>query len=429
MQLQKGMTAYFVGIGGIGMSALAQLYVSRGILVSGSDREPSPATSLLHDLGVDVVIGHNQNRLPEDCDALIYSDAVPFENNERALARERGIPEHSYFEALGEISKEMFTIAVAGSHGKTTTTAMLGKILTECGVNPTIVVGGIMNDFGSNFVAGSVGAPLVVEACEYQDHILKLSPSVLVVTNLEWDHTDYFPSLDALKQTFKTAIERLPQNGVLVVDLNSALGRELASYATGTVLDYGAETVPELFLSGEFNAMNARAAKTAARAYDASLSSEKIDQALKTFKGTWRRFEYKGTTQQGALVYDDYAHHPTEIHATLQALREKFPDKKLIVAFHPHLYSRTRDLMEGFGKSFSFADVVILAPIYAAREEPIDGITSEALADRIKTQGQKAVAALSLDDVELLLKKFDQPDAVLLTMGAGDIYKVAEKLL
>ena len=429
MQFQKGHSAYFVGIGGIGMSALAQLYHSRGGTVRGSDREPSPTTKMLNDQGIDVYIGHDVQNIPEVFDVLIYSDAVPFSNHERAQARARGIPEYSYFEALGDISKETPTIAIAGSHGKTTTTAMVGHILHEAGIHPTLVVGSIMKDFGSNFVLGAPGAPLVVEACEYNDHLLKLSPSILAVTNLEWDHTDYFKTFEQLKETFKKAVHALPEDGALVVNLETDTGRELASYAPCRVVDYAAVDVPPLRLLGDFNVMNARAAIAVAKTFLPTLDDALARHSVATFQGTWRRFEYKGEMPHGALVYDDYAHHPTEIAVTLKAVREKFPDKKIIVAFHPHLYSRTADFMNDFASALTTAHYVVLAPIYAAREEPIPGVTSEALAEKITLHGTEARVVESLEGVALVLKEYDSKDVVCITMGAGDIYKIITQLL
>lgn len=429
MTFQKGTNAYLVGIGGIGMSALAQLLFERGVSVAGSDRAPSPATALLFKKGFSVYIGHGANNIPDQLGVLIYSDAVPEDNLERREARSRGVPELSYFEALGQVSREMTTIAVAGSHGKTTTTAMLGSMLVDCGRAPTIVVGSIMKSVGSNFVLGDPGAPFVVEACEYRDHLLHLSPKILVVTNLEWDHTDYFTTFEQLKDTFKTAVARLPKDGALVVHAESPIGRELAAIAPCRVIDYAGMEVPELPLIGEFNRANARAAKAAALAHDAELPLLALHETLERFQGTWRRFEFKGTTAKGALVYDDYAHHPTEVRKTLEAVRERFPEKKIVVAFHPHLFSRTRDLMDDFATALMAADHVVLAPIYAAREQPIPGVTSEVLALCVGAAGGDATAVGSMAEVVQALKAYDREDALLLTMGAGDIYTVADSLL
>jgi len=425
---------YFVGIGGIGMSALAQLFEHQGKHVMGSDREESPTTKLLAKKGIKVWIGQDDasasRRIPADTELLIYSDAVPADNKERVRAHEMKIKQTSYFEALGAVSASMRTIAVAGTHGKTTTTGMLAAILKHAGKEPTAIVGSIVRDLGSNFLPGKNDI-FVVEACEYRDHLLELLPEVLVITNIELDHTDFFPSLSALQSTFRAAVERVPKNGVIVTiptDPNIAL---ILSRAKASILDYTKTEVPKLSLIGEFNAMNARAAKAAARAAFPDIAESVIDEALANFKGSWRRFEFKGETPQGILVYDDYAHHPTAVAKTIEAAREKFPGKKIIVAFHPHLYSRTRDFMDGFARALSHADEVVLAPIYAAREKPIPGISSDLLAEKINSLGTPAKALVSLAEVRdaLLAVSYKlQATSLIITMGAGDIYKVAEQI-
>ena len=416
-----------IGIGGIGMSALAQLFTGEGKQVSGSDREASPTTELLESKGVHVVIGQHTENVPADAELVVYSDAVPESNPERVRAKEFGIKQLSYFGALGEVSTGRTTIAVAGTHGKTTTTAMLTKILVDAGKQPTAVIGSIVRDFGSNFVSGEHEL-FVVEACEYKDHLLEITPKILVITNLEWDHTDYFHSLGALQETFKKAVARVPADGVIIANPNDANVAAVLGGAQAPVVDYTKETVPQLSLIGEFNAMNARAAAAAARALFPDISQSSIDTSLASFKGTWRRFEEKGTSKNGALVFDDYAHHPTAVRETIHAAKQKFADKKIVVAFHPHLYSRTHDLMDGFATAFDEASEVLLAPIYAAREEPIPGVTSEVLAQKIVARGIAAHAYPSLDAVHDALEVYGD-DTLIITMGAGDIYKVADRLV
>ncbi len=421
------MKVHMVGVGGIGMSALAQLYILEGHTVTGSDREASPTTELLERKGMQVSVPQKAENVPQVADMVVYSDAVWEDNVERIRAKELGLSQISYFEALGTATLGKTTIAVSGTHGKTTTTAMLAKILKDAGKNPTAVIGSIVQDFGSNFLAGDPDL-FVVEACEYKDHVLKLSPKILVITNLEWDHTDWFPSLEALQATFKKAVQKLPADGAVIANPNDPNVAPVLAGAPCKVIDYTRIPAPELSLIGEFNKMNARAAKAAAKAY-ADIPDETADAALKTFKGTWRRFEYKGVAQNGADVYDDYAHHPTAIAVTLRALREKFPAKKVVVAFHPHLYTRTRDLMEEFAGAFSDADSVAIAPIYPAREEPIPGITAKALAEKIAENGKPARGFDTLEEVQGFLESEDAPDTVLFTMGAGDIYKIADSLI
>ncbi len=416
-----------VGIGGIGMSALAQLLITQGKIVSGSDRDESPTTQLVAEKGAVVTIGHEQALLSAEIELVIYSDSVPSTNPERVRAGELDIPQLSYFEALGEVSRTMRTIAVAGTHGKTTTTAMLAKILDYAEKRPTAIVGSIVRDFGSNFLAGREDL-LVVEACEYRDHLLKLSPEILVITNIELDHTDYFPNLEALQETFKKAAESVPAHGCIVTNPYDPVIAAVLGDATAPIIDYTTQTVPELAQIGEFNRMNARAAKATARAAFPHLQEEFTDKALIDFKGSWRRFEYKGETLQGAQVYDDYAHHPTAIEKTIVAARERFPEKNIVVVFHPHLYSRTRDLFAGFVGALSMADRVILAPIYAAREENTTEISSQKLAVAIERVNQNVVALPNFDTIRTEILTSTGANDLVLFMGAGDIYKVAEQI-
>ncbi|MHB1769621.1 MAG: UDP-N-acetylmuramate--L-alanine ligase [Minisyncoccota bacterium] len=415
-----------VGIGGIGMSALAQYFKDHGVVVTGSDRERSPVTELLERKGVRVAVPQRPENVPDDADALVYSDAVPENNPERARAADLGIPQDSYFSMLGKVSAPLRTVAIAGTHGKTTTTGMLAKILKDAGAAPTAIIGSIVKDFGSNYVPGNSDL-FIVEACEYRDHLLELSPRVLVINNLEWDHTDFFPSLAALQETFRKAIVRVPGDGAIVTNLSDKNIAPLLAFARAPVIDYTKEKVSELRLPGEFNRANAGAAAAAARVILPSITDAAIAQSLAAFLGTWRRFEYKGKTRGGADVYDDYAHHPTAIAGTLSALRARTAGK-VFIAFHPHLYSRTRDLFEAFSQSFKDADKVFLAPIYAAREEDDGSVSSEMLAERIRANGTDAAAFDSFDAILNALGDAKPGDAIM-TMGAGDIYKLADRLV
>jgi UDP-N-acetylmuramate--alanine ligase len=403
----KDKKIYMVGIGGIGMSALAQLYLTRGAQVSGSDREESPTTRMLTDKGVVVTVGQRAENIPADATLVVYSDAVPPEHPERARARELGIMERSYFEALGEATAGMRVVAVSGTHGKTTTTAMLGKMLIDAGVDPTVVVGSIVTEWGSNFRAGA-SSWCVVEACEYRNHFLTFKPEVLVITNIELDHTDFFKSIDELEAAFaearthaKTIIERA---------------------------QYAQEKVPGLLVPGEFNQENARAAKAAAKLIAPQIPEEVWDKSLAGYRGTWRRFEYKGQLPGGALLYDDYAHHPTAIARTVVAAREKFPGKKIVLFFHPHLYSRTRDFFDEFAAALATADGAYVLPVYAAREPHDPAVSHEALAAAATGKGGHVEALPDFAAVSALLCKLPQ-DTVAFTMGAGDIYKAGEEAL
>lgn len=418
---------HFVGIGGIGMSALAQLLVERGDQVSGSDRDVSPVTDLLEKKGIHVLLGQKAENVPTDAALVVYSDAVPADNPERARAEELGIPQQSYFEVLGSVSEERRTVAVAGTHGKTTTTGMLARILRDAAVSPTAVVGSLVQDFGSNYLSGTSDI-FVVEACEYKRHFLNLSPEVLVVTNLEFDHSDYFKDLTDVQDAFRTLMKKVPAHGTIVTDLENPNIQPLLEGLEPVIVDYRSLPAYELRLPGAFNQMNARAAAAAARVVLPGLEEKQIRDSLRDFHGTWRRFEYKGKTAAGATLYDDYAHHPTAIEETLRGLKVKEPNKRIVIAFHPHLYSRTRDLLDGFSRAFKDADEVVIAPIYAAREIDDGTVSSELLAERIRENGTEAHAYASLEEVQHVLEKVGE-DAVIMTMGAGDIYKVADALV
>jgi len=423
----KGKRIHFVGIGGIGMSGLAQLALDKGAVVSGSDRDVAPTTELLEKKGVRVSIGHKAEYVTEETELLVYSDAVHEDSPERTRAKELGVEQLSYFALLGKVSGGMKTVAVAGTHGKTTTTGMLAKILVDGKMSPTAIIGSIVKDFGSNYVKGSSDL-FVVEACEYKDHLLELSPQALVITNLEWDHTDYFSSLEALQETFKKAVEKVPAEGTIVTDPNNPNITPVLVGAKAKIVDYSKEGIYGLQLPGAFNQMNARAAAAAARIVAPELTSEAIAESLSAFQGTWRRFEYKGKTSIGAEVYDDYAHHPTAVRETLKALREKVGQAKIYVAFHPHLYSRTRDLLSEFAPAFNDADGVFVAPIYPAREIDDGTISSAILAAEITKSGTPA-EALSFDEIQKALETYPKEGDTIITMGAGDIYKVADKLV
>ncbi len=421
------MKVHMIGVGGIGMSALAQFYILNGYEVSGSDREASPTTELLEKAGLRVCIGQNPTNIPEDAELVVYSDAVWPDNAERVRAGELGIQQISYFEALGVATKGRTTVAVTGTHGKTTTTAMLAHVLRCAGKNPTAIVGSIVKDFGSNFLSGNPEL-FIVEGCEYKDHVLKLSPKVLVLTNAEWDHTDWFETEEAMQEMFRSAVRALPSDGAVVTNPNDIKIQKILSGTTARVIDYTREQAPELLLPGEFNRMNARAAKAAAKELFPDVNDTILDSALNTFHGTWRRFEYKGEAESGALIYDDYAHHPTAIRETLHALRKKHADKKITLVFHPHLYTRTRDLFDGFVGELAKADRIILVPIYPAREDPIEGITSEALAKAIRSHNPNAISLPSFEEIERELRNSTSSADVVMTIGAGDIYKVADAL-
>jgi UDP-N-acetylmuramate--alanine ligase len=407
------------------MSGLAQLMKDMDVSVSGSDREESPVTELLESKGISVHLTQDGKGVPEDADVVVYSEAVWEDNLDRMRANELQIPQKSYFDMLGEVSKEKQTIAISGTHGKTTTTGMTAKILRDAGVVPSAIVGSIVKDFGSNYLPGTSDY-FVVEACEYKRDFLTLAPRILVITNIEFDHTDYYTDLADVQNAFSSLIGNMPEDGVIITDATHPNILPILEGVTQTVIDYQKEKTYELSLPGSFNQANAKAAAAVAKTVDPSLSEDVLETALQSFQGTWRRFEYKGKTKNGADVYDDYAHHPTAIEKTLEEVKKKTTGR-LFVAFHPHLYSRTHDLFFDFAQAFHDADVVYIAPIYPAREVDDGRVSSEKLAEAITKNGVEAVAA-GFAEIETLLSDATVGD-VIITMGAGDIYKVANALV
>ncbi|MFA5997340.1 MAG: UDP-N-acetylmuramate--L-alanine ligase [Candidatus Paceibacterota bacterium] len=424
--------AHFVGIGGIGVSAVARLMLSRGVIVSGSDRGSSIITEKLETEGAIIFIGHESSHISEGCDLVVYSPAIPKDNPELVRAKELGVQTLSYPEALGLISRGMRTIAVSGTHGKTTTTAMLAEVFVGAHKEPTVIVGSLLKS-GTNFIAGTSDI-FIVEACEYQRSFLNLSPEVLVITNIDNDHLDYYGTFEGIQKAFTEMVQKVPAHGAIVCDPNDPRVAPVLVGASARIVDYslGNETSKlKLQVSGEHNIKNAKAALAVAKLF--GIKEDEAGKLLGQFQGTWRRMEQKGKTALGALVYDDYAHHPTEIQATLQGFRAKFPDARIRVVFQPHLYSRTKLLLDDFAKSFSDANEVIVAPIYAAREENDPTISAEILAQHIideqKVPGLRVWAMLDFETIEKYLRETETINDVVVTMGAGDIFKVGESLL
>lgn len=419
---------HFVGIGGIGVSAVAQMMLLRGGVVSGSDRAVSTITKLLEGKGAEVYIGHKSENLPSDADVVVYSPAVPESNPELVRARELGIPMYSYPEMLGKISEGMRTIAVAGTHGKTTTTGMIAGVLIDGGKSPTVIVGSLLKT-GSNFIAGDSDI-FVVEACEYKRSFLNLTPEILVITNIDNDHLDYYKDIDDIISAFHTLAMKVPPHGVVIADTKDSNIKKAIEGIPARVIDYcDMEVRKELVLAvpGEHNARNACSALAVAHILD--IAPREALASLARFQGTWRRQEHKGDTKDGVMVYDDYAHHPTEIRATLQGFRAKFPDSRIRAIFQPHLYSRTRLLLEAFAESFTDADEVVVAPIYAAREEPDPSVSSEKLVQTMSAHHAHVRLGKDFPDIVDYLRTTSKPHDVVLTMGAGNIGEVGESLL
>ncbi|MEK9167753.1 MAG: Mur ligase domain-containing protein [Patescibacteria group bacterium] len=415
---------HFIGIGGIGVSALARMMLLEKKKVSSSDITPSLVTERMERLGAKVHIGHKEKNLPKEVDIVVYSPAVQGSNPELMAARARGVPTYSYPEALGLISKGKYTIAVSGTHGKTTTTAMIAEILIDAKKSPTVVIGSFLKKEKDNFVAGKSDV-FVVEACEYRRSFLNLSPKILVITNIDADHLDYYGNLAGVQKGFAEMVAKVPKNGFIVCDPGNTKVKPAIEKTKARIIDYTKEKlVVTLPVSGEHNRENARAALAVARL--ASVDTKKAGESLAHFHGTWRRMEYKGKTRRGVIVYDDYGHHPTEVRRTLQGFRERHKKDRIIVVFQPHLYSRTKLLLKDFAKGFGAVDEAVIADIYAAREVDDGTIHARDLAAKI---GKNARYIGGSGAISAYLEKHLKKGNILITMGAGDVHKVGDGLL
>jgi len=431
--LDKAKVVHFIGIGGIGISAIARMMFLAGKKVNGSDGADSEIICSLRKMGASIFIGQKAENISADTDLVIYTIAITEDNPELKLAREKGIEIITYPEALHEISKNKFTIAVSGTHGKTTTTAMIAKVMIDAGLDPTVIVGSLIkadkeSGFATNFIAGQ-SKYLVVEACEYRRSFLNIEPTVLVITNIDNDHLDYYKDIADIQEAFHSMALKLPNEGCLVTDLKDRNIFPILNGVISRMEDYmnSYDSKMKLLIPGTHNKKDAAVAFTVAKFL--GLDLDQARKSLESFPGTWRRFEYKGKTKIGALVYDDYGHHPTEIKATLAGARELFPDKKIIVVFQPHLFSRTKMLLNDFAEAFIDADEIILAPIFPAREVFDSTISSEILAERIGLNRGKALALESFEVIENYLKDYLKGNEVLITMGAGEQYKIGDNLL
>lgn len=414
-----------IGIGGIGLSAIARMFLMRGVAVSGSDLTPSLVTGELEKLGAVISFGQSESSIPSEADLVLYTIAIPEDNPELIDARGRGVTLMTYPEALGLISKSYRTIAVAGTHGKTTTTAMIAEMLKDTGFDPSVVVGSFLKESASNFISGESDL-FVVEACEYRESFSHLSPDILVITNIEADHLDYYKDLEEIIAAFNRVVRKVPREGYIVADRTDPTIHRALEGAQATVVDYDVfvDSI-ELSVPGKHNRENGAAALAVAGVLggDEKLARE----SLSRFEGTWRRFEKKGETRAGALVYDDYAHHPTELRATLAGAREFFGEKSIVAVFQPHLYSRTKLLLNEFAVSFGDADKVLVLPIYKAREKDDGTISSEMLVEEMGQHHGNVLLVESFDEAVTRLEGLDE-HWVILTLGAGDVYKIANTL-
>ena len=455
IDLSQYKKIHCIGIGGIGLSAIAEILLSRGYEVSGSDMKESAETVRLASKGARVFIGHRAENADE-ADLLVFSAAVGHDNPEMKRAEERGIPILSRAQMLGLLMQEYEnSIAVSGTHGKTTTTSMVSLILDRAKLEPTILVGGNLAEIGGNVKVGH-SRYFITEACEYMDSFLSLKPKIEIILNIDSDHLDYFKDIDHIVSSFDKFAQLVPASGTIIAyDANPFVNQvirnldNVVTFGLSENCDYYAANIQfneegmpafdvchdgqllsrvQLAVPGEHNILNALAAFTCACAL--GVEPQLTKETLEHYHGTQRRFDIVGTTAKGVKIVDDYAHHPTEIKATLSA-SENVPHNKLWCIFQPHTYTRTIALFDEFAEAFEKADKLILAEIYAAREKNIYKISSAQLAEKIKeTHPHKEV--LFMEDFAAIADYVDdqaQPGDMVITMGAGDIYKVGEMLL
>ncbi len=446
-------SVYFVGIGGISMSALAEILQVAGFQVSGSDWHTSPITKALEEKGIQIKYGERAEHITDNIDCAILTSAVHEDNLEFQAIKAKNIPYMFRAELLGQIMKNYsMPIAISGTHGKTTTTSMVSEILLHANTDPTLSVGGILKSIGGNLRIGK-SEYFVTEACEYTNSFLSFFPKISLILNIEEDHLDFFKDLADIRSSFRRFSELLPQDGTLIINGDIENWQEIAQglpcrvitfghsadcdYAL-TSITYNESGYPECILKtptgvrklklqvpGEHNVMNAMASLALADVLN--IDTAITAQALYDFHGTNRRFEYKGCIG-GVTVVDDYAHHPTEISATLQAA-QKYPHKTLWCVFQPHTYTRTKALMAEFAKALTLADKVVLTDIYAAREKDTLGISSRDLQKAIQDLGKECAYFPTFDEVENFLLENCINGDLLITMGAGDVHKIGETLL
>jgi len=413
---------HFIGIGGIGVSAIAKMMLCQKTKVTGSDVAKNIANQRIKKLGGKVFIGHKKSNLDKDTDIVVYSPAIQNNNPELVKARQLKIPTYSYPEALGLISKDKYTIALSGTHGKTTTTAMLAEAMISAKKSPTVIIGSFLRKQKDNFVPGK-SKYFVVEACEYKKSFLKLHPDILIITNIDNDHLDYFKNLKNIQKAFSQLVSKVPANGYIMCNPKDPKVKPALKSAKAKIIDYTKQKKLKLQVPGEHNIQNAQAVLAVGETLKI-----KAEQSLKKYLGVWRRFEYKGKTKKGALIYDDYAHHPAEISATIKATREKFPKQKIFVVFQPHLYSRTKFLLNDFAQSFNQADQIIITDIYAAREKNDKSIHSKDLVEKIRKYNPFVIYEPNFKKIAQDLKKQTSKNDIIMTLGAGDVYEIGEKL-
>jgi UDP-N-acetylmuramate--alanine ligase len=453
MKFRKIKHIHFVGIGGIGMSGIAELLLNLGFDISGSDISNNENVERLKILGVIIFHGHNPENI-KGCDVLVYSSAVSLNNSEIIRAKQMGLPVIKRAEMLGElINLKETSIAISGTHGKTTTSSMIGSMLTYAGKEPTLVVGGLVQNLNSNSKLGE-GQIIVVEADEFDRSFLSLKPTIAIVNNIELEHTDCYKDLNDLENSFLQFCQSIPFYGSVLVNIDSFSIKNILHKIERPVTTYGMsrdaafrakelefkenkstyslfraeENLGKIHLNvpGEHNIMNSLGA--VALGFELGLSFNSIKNGLLDYKGVRRRFDIKGS-HNDVMVVDDYAHHPTEVFTTIEAAKKGW-DRKLIVVFQPHLFTRTKEFYKEFAKSLEKADFIIITSIYPSREKPIPGITSKLISDYIdKTKKDVLFNVNDVDQAITILNEIAKPGSMILTLGAGDIWRFSDKYL
>ncbi len=454
IDFSKPVSIHFIGIGGISMSGLAEILLEEGFPITGSDSKESPLTKALEEKGIRIFYGQRASNILPGTQVVVYTAAIHPDNPEFAQAVSMGIPMLTRAELLGQIMENYsFSIAVSGTHGKTTTTSMISHILMEADLDPTITVGGILPSIHGNIRVGSSDV-FVAEACEYTNSFLNFYPRIGLILNMDADHLDFFKDIDDIRHSFHEFARNIKKDGTLIINADTpeyekaaeGLSCNVVTYSLDGTADYTAKDIQwdkyghpsftacfngkkigsfYLKVPGRHNISNALAAIAAARVLD--IPAETIVKGLGSFSGTDRRFQYKGETG-GVTIIDDYAHHPTEIEATLSAA-VNYPHKTLWCVFQPHTYTRTKALLNEFAKALTLADHVVLADIYAAREQNTIGISSEDLRKKIEELGTPCEYYPTFDEIETSLLSSLTPGDLLITMGAGDVVVIGEHLL
>lgn len=454
---EKYRRIHFVGIGGVGMSGIAEVLLNLGYEVTGSDLRESETTRRLAAMGVKIELGHREENV-DRAHVVVVSSAVRHDNPEVMAAAKLMTPVIPRAEMLAELARMKYAVLVAGAHGKTTTTSLISTVLGHGGLDPTIIIGGKLKGIGSNAKLGQ-GDFLVAEADESDGSFLKLSPTIAVVTNIDREHMDFFKNMENLKEAFLAFMNKVPFYGVAFICIENSIlkglipdiHRRFLTYGLSEEADIYASNIEKGFMSTRFdvvcngsaagrftvpvpgmhNVLNALACIGVAR--ELKVDTEKVREALGSFSGIQRRFEFKGS-ERNIRVYDDYGHHPTEVRATIAAAIENraFLEKgsRIFVVFQPHRYTRTSDLMDEFAASFGGLDMLVLLDIYPAGEKPIEGVNSSVLYDKIRKNGMSGVSYMpDREDVIRFLVSELRGGDILLTLGAGDVWRLGERVL